>query len=157
MDLSKNYISKKDDLYITIIDANKVKPDFIKSMPIDSPIGKIVKFVGRKYQKIRYFNKNGEIIIPIVDDLFTRGNSIKEIPHADIHDACLRYQREWHTSMGGNRKKAAQNISGVAQWQHLSDAVEKGTISPMEAYEAISLGYVPENLKIRKSRYSHLI
>jgi hypothetical protein len=45
----------------------------------------------------------------------------------------------------------------ATQWIHLSDAVEGKTISPMEAYDAINLGYVPENLKIRKSRYCHLL
>lgn len=43
------------------------------------------------------------------------------------------------------------------QWTHLQDAVEKGSISPMEAYDSVRLGYLPEGLKVRDSKYSHLI
>lgn len=43
------------------------------------------------------------------------------------------------------------------QWIHLEDAVDKGSISSMEAYNAISLGYVPKHLKVRYSRHSHLL
>ena len=42
------------------------------------------------------------------------------------------------------------------QWCHLQDAVERGTISPMEAFDAVKLGYLPENLKVRASNYDHL-
>jgi hypothetical protein len=40
---------------------------------------------------------------------------------------------------------------------HLADAVELGTISPMEAYQALDADYFPELLTVRKSRYSHLL
>ena len=55
--------------------------------------------------------------------------------------------------------KMAKKDAGyrATQWIHLSDAVERGTVSPMEAYDAIKLGYCPENLKVRKSRYYHLM
>ncbi len=43
------------------------------------------------------------------------------------------------------------------QWIHLQQAVHTGSISPMEAYDAVRLGYVPERLKARKSRYAHLL
>lgn len=46
---------------------------------------------------------------------------------------------------------------GATQWIHLADAVSIGTISPMEAYDAISLGYLPDQLSVRDSRYSHLL
>jgi hypothetical protein len=57
-------------------------------------------------------------------------------------------------------KKAKEN-PGPGQnestpWIHLVDAVSRGTISPLEAYDAIELGYLPENLKVRESYYSHL-
>jgi len=42
-------------------------------------------------------------------------------------------------------------------WIHLQDAVDCGSVSPMEAYNAIELGYVSEHLKVRKSRYQHLV
>lgn len=42
-------------------------------------------------------------------------------------------------------------------WIHLQDAVNRGSINPLEAYEALSLGYVPEHLKVRESRYQHLV
>lgn len=68
---------------------------------------------------------------------------------------------EWpkHEAIYDKCMELAKNNPGyhARQWIHLSDAVESNTVSPMEAYEAISLGYVPENLKVRKSRYTHLI
>ena len=42
-------------------------------------------------------------------------------------------------------------------WIHLQDAVSRGTITPLEALDAIEIGYLPENLKVRKSAYSHIL
>ena len=39
------------------------------------------------------------------------------------------------------------------QWIHIADAVSRGTITPLEAYDALRLGYCPENLKVRESDY----
>ncbi len=47
--------------------------------------------------------------------------------------------------------------SGATPWIHLADAVSSGTITPMEAYDALRLGYLPATLAIRKSLYSHLV
>jgi hypothetical protein len=47
--------------------------------------------------------------------------------------------------------------NGATQWIHLQDALDKGSISKMECYDAIALGYCPEHLTIRDSRYKHLI
>ena len=53
---------------------------------------------------------------------------------------------------------AKKNPGPVATpWIHLADAVSRGTISPMEAYEAINIGYLPEYLKVRESAYCHLL
>jgi len=46
---------------------------------------------------------------------------------------------------------------GATAWIHLADAVSRGTISPLEAYEAIRVGYLPEVLKVRESMYAHLL
>lgn len=46
---------------------------------------------------------------------------------------------------------------GAKQWIHLCDAVTRGTVSKIEAYDAIALGYVPEHLKVRGSLYAHTI
>lgn len=43
------------------------------------------------------------------------------------------------------------------QWIHLQSALEKGTVSKMECYDAIKLGYCPEDLTVRKSKYAHLL
>ena len=48
-------------------------------------------------------------------------------------------------------------LSNKTRWIHLRDAVGCGSISSMEAYDCIKLGYVAEHLLIRKSNYSHLI
>lgn len=42
-------------------------------------------------------------------------------------------------------------------WIHLADAVSRGTITPLEAYDAIMLGRLPEFLTVRASLYSHLL
>ena len=43
-------------------------------------------------------------------------------------------------------------------WIHLRSAVyDTKTITPMDAYDSVGLGYVPEYLLIRKSKYSHLL
>jgi hypothetical protein len=54
-------------------------------------------------------------------------------------------------------KYGSAKISDITCWIHLTDAVESGTISPMEAYDTIKLGYVAEHLTVRESRYSHLL
>lgn len=46
---------------------------------------------------------------------------------------------------------------GATPWIHLADAVSRGTISPLEAHEAIYMGYLPEALKVRDSAYCHLL
>lgn len=43
---------------------------------------------------------------------------------------------------------------------HLADCVDCGTITPLDAYDAIdqlvAIGYLPEFITVRKSNYSHL-
>lgn len=64
--------------------------------------------------------------------------------HPALYDACMAM--------------AAKNLGHAAvPWIHLYDAVARGTISPMEAYDAIALGYLPETLTVRASRYAHLL
>lgn len=43
------------------------------------------------------------------------------------------------------------------QWIHLADAVSRGTISPLEAIDTMKLGYIAEHLKVRESKYQHLL
>ncbi len=44
---------------------------------------------------------------------------------------------------------------------HLADCVDCGTVSPMEAYDAIEYletsGYLPEWIDVRESNYSHTL
>lgn len=68
-----------------------------------------------------------------------------EPKHEAIYDRCMQ------------KAKEDPGTYNTDCWIHLTDAVERGTISPMEAYDALDLGYLPENLKVRKSRYSHLL
>ena len=55
--------------------------------------------------------------------------------------------------------KKAKEDSGynATPWIHLADAVSRGTITPLEAYNALFLGYLPEYLTIRCSNYQHLL
>jgi hypothetical protein len=75
----------------------------------------------------------------------------------EIYDICMKKTREWNESMCGNRKKANSNMADCTQWIHLSDAVYVGSITPLEAIDAISIGYVSDNLRIRDSHYTHLL
>ena len=40
---------------------------------------------------------------------------------------------------------------------HMIDSCSRGYITPMECWGAVRLGYVPENLIVRESAYSHLV
>jgi hypothetical protein len=54
--------------------------------------------------------------------------------------------------------KAKENPDHAATpWIHLADAVSRGTVTPMEAYDCIILGYVPSPFDLRDSLYSHLL
>lgn len=54
--------------------------------------------------------------------------------------------------------KAKENPGYCARkWIHIADAVSRGTITPLEAYDALTLGYCPENLTVRESRYMETI
>lgn len=63
-----------------------------------------------------------------------------ELLSDELYDKILEMQ---------NRKLGAWST----QWIYLSDCVSRGTISPMEAYDILELGYVPEHLSCRKSLY----
>lgn len=68
--------------------------------------------------------------------------------HETIYDECMKR---------ANAASGQYGLHNCTKWLHLSNAVENGTISPLEAYDAFKLGYLPEHLTVRKSRYSHLI
>lgn len=88
-----------------------------------------------------------------------------------IWKACQYKTKEWNENMCDLKRQKYpnmdwniynQNISGArigecTQWLHLSDAVGNGTITPLEAIDALNLGYVPEVLKTRESKYEHLL
>ena len=43
------------------------------------------------------------------------------------------------------------------KWIHIADGVSRGTITPLEAYDAVVLGYCPACLEARESAYQHTI
>lgn len=55
-----------------------------------------------------------------------------------------------------NGKKYPRGLWST-QWSHLQDALCKNTVTPAECYDAIRLGYVPEHLTVRESRYRRLL
>lgn len=59
--MEKNYISKKDDLYINKKDVNKVKPEYLKHK---FTYGDFIRFVGYRYKNIDYFDFKGYLVIP---------------------------------------------------------------------------------------------
>jgi len=44
-----------------------------------------------------------------------------------------------------------------AQWIHLQSALDTGSVTKMDCYDAIKLGYVPEFLLVRDSKYVRLV
>lgn len=66
-----------------------------------------------------------------------------------------KFQSYWDCHCGCMR--GFYDIDLITRWIHLADAVDLGNISPLDAYDALSLGYVPSYLEVRKSRYSHLL
>lgn len=65
--------------------------------------------------------------------------------HPEIYDICMK-----------NAEKS-KFLHTKTYWIHLSDAVESGSISPMEFYDSLKSNYKSETLMIRKSRYKSLI
>ena len=53
-------------------------------------------------------------------------------------------------------KKLPKGLQST-QWSHLQDALAKGTVTKMECYDSIRAGYCLEHLKVRESRYKHLL
>ena len=53
------------------------------------------------------------------------------------------------------RKKQFENLgSESTSWIFLLDALDRETISPLEAYDTLKLGYLPEHLTTRTSLYT---
>ena len=44
----------------------------------------------------------------------------------------------------------------ATQWAYLWDAVSRNTVTPLEAYECLQLGFVPEYYAFRESAYMPL-
>ena len=54
------------------------------------------------------------------------------------------------------KKEKFANMGGPStQWIFLEDCILRGSISPLEAYDALELGYMPEHLTIRESLYKN--
>ena len=55
------------------------------------------------------------------------------------------------------RDVVGMSLGEKNRWIHLRDAVNCGTVTPMEAYDCVAAGFVPEHLLVRDSNYSHLV
>jgi len=56
-----------------------------------------------------------------------------------------------------NSNPEGYTLEHKTQVIHMIDAVSRGYISPMEAYDAVTLGYVPAVLLARPSKYQSLV
>jgi hypothetical protein len=85
------------------------------------------------------------IKIPDYPKVLPFGPQLSENVFWSIYDKCML--------------KASENMGpiGATPWIHLADAVSRGTISPLEAFDALEMGYLPEHLKVRASAYSHIL
>lgn len=83
--------------------------------------------------------------------------------HPAVYDACMKMAESaaQGTPAKSGRKSGRKSGKGdgakATPWLHLADAVERGRCSPMDAYDAIERGYLPEYLTVRESRYQHLL
>jgi len=83
-------------------------------------------------------------------------DDLPKLKHPAVYDKCMKLAERDAAAAYKVKKKPIAGLAATP-WIHLADAVESGTISPMEAYDAFELGYLPEWLTVRKSRYSHLL
>ncbi len=64
----------------------------------------------------------------------------------------------WNKSIGMiNKNPTAYSYHYKDCIIHMIDAVDRGTITPLEAYDALEAPYFPEHLKVRESRYQNLL
>ena len=79
--------------------------------------------------------------------------------HEKADEASKSICKDLYNKYGSLDRKGVRSIirnhnqSQITKWIHLSDAVETGSISPLEAWDTIALGYVAEHLMVRRSRY----
>ena len=83
---------------------------------------------------------------------YTKLNDIPKY-HIEISDE-LHSKIENMKYENGDKRKP--NGDDSTQWIYLEDCLSRGTIKPIEAYDILKLGYVPEHLSYRKSIYSKL-
>lgn len=73
---------------------------------------------------------------------------IKDLDLSELWDKCIKPLNDnpLNYSLGYKTRRI-----------HLFDGVSRGTISKLEAYDAIQAEYFPANLEIRESAYQHLL
>lgn len=71
----------------------------------------------------------------------------------ELYEAIERMKYDNYDEEGKGHPRGPE----TTEWIHLQDAVYRGTIKPYEAWETLKLGYVAEHLKVRESKYSHLL
>ena len=97
-------------------------------------------------------NKNGGPIDPIYNS-----KPIPYIKGALSYELYSEIEKILFVDPPNNMEPANLSLGCKNRWIHLRDAVNCGTVTPIEAYDAIKLDYVPENLTIRESNYSHTL
>lgn len=93
-----------------------------------------------------------------ISSTYIKHNSIPKVLSDDklpagywfVYDQCMELAKK-----NLEQKVMVQDIA--TPWIHLADAVSRGTISVLEAIDAIEAGFLPENLKVRESAYYHLL
>ena len=73
-----------------------------------------------------------------------------EPKHLNVYRAIMKQMDQELKSLDytkKTKKKVIRNhVERCEMWNALNDAVEEGTVSPMDAYDALRIGYVPDYL-----------
>ena len=87
---------------------------------------------------------------------------MNEPKYLGIYRECMKLAEKAGVDIGKEAYRKYGDLShiknfspsaNITQWIHLTDAVERGSITPFEAWDTIAMGYVAEHLKVRDSRY----
>jgi hypothetical protein len=75
-----------------------------------------------------------------------------------IYDLCMaKAEAAAEKEMGTVFRCGRYSPTWATPWIHLADGVDRGTIEIWEAFESLKVGYLMEHLKVRGSRYQHLL
>lgn len=75
--------------------------------------------------------------------------------YEEAYDACMEMAEDLNAfCTAQNRLEWGFIIDEIKRWVHLANCLESETVSPMDVYDCIYLGYIPEYIQVRESKWS---